>query len=287
MFSQLELPHHHDRAFEDFMLRGIDFRTNRLIELKREKKEPKFKNKNQYYLEMANKKYFYGFYESALKYYSFVLRENPRQIDAWIGQTRVLIDLGKSEAAVFWAEKALNQLPNSDNIELVKAYALAYAGNIEQAKKLINKPVKKNELPMSWLFRGEILIKIKLGFFQKLIKPYQGIGKIGAFFCFLKALEANPKDGLINQRIGIAYLGTNNTSLAYDHLKSSLIADPQNPLTLYCLAECYRKVGNYQYAIYYAKKAITFNPKLNAAIELLQWLHSPYGKFINKVRKII
>jgi len=270
------------------MLRAIDFKTNNLVTLTQEEDKLQLgKDKIQSYLEIGKEKYFYGFYESALKYYACVLKEDPTQVDAWIGQIRVLIDLEKIDAAVFWAEKGFNQFPEIKNMELVQAYALVYAGKIEKAKKLINKPVKKSELPMSWLLRGEVLLKMKLGFFHKFIKPYRGIGKIGAFFCFLKALESDPHDGFMNQRIGIAYLKANETAQAYNSLRVALVAAPQNPLTLYCLALCYRAIGDYDYALYHTKKAIAFNPELDAAAELLQWLHSPLRKTFHKLLKII
>lgn len=285
MFFRLALPHYEDKTFENFMLEAIDFRTNRPIEI--ENGPSNDKKKNQYYLEMANEKYLYGFYDMALRYYSLTLKENPMQVDAWVGQIRVLVDCGETETAVFWVERGISQFPDSENLELAKAYALVHAGKIEQAKKLVNKPVKKKESPKFWLFRGEILIKLKIGFFQRLIKPYRSIGKIGAFFCFLKALEPDPRDRFINQRIGIAYLMANDIVRAYGHLRTSLNAAPQNPLTLYCLAECCRRNGSRQNALYYTKKAISLNPKLDAAFDLLVRLHSPYEKFFLKIKKMI
>jgi len=286
-FSKLELPDYKNESFENFLLKGIDFKTNRLVEVNEKKEAVKHKNKSQHYTARGDEQYFYGFYESALKHYARALQENQNQVDAWVGQIRVLVDTGRFEDALFWADKGLAQFSGSEKMELTKALALAYGGKLGQAKKLINKPVKKNDSLILWLFRGEIMIKLKIGFFQRLIKPYKGITKIGAFFCFIKALESNPRDGFINQRIGITYLKAHDISRAYGHLKTSLITAPQNPLTLYCLAECYHSKRDYHYALYYTKKAIAFNPKLDAAIELLQRFHSPYRNFIRRVRKII
>jgi tetratricopeptide (TPR) repeat protein len=245
------------------------------------------KNQVSNYIDLGNEKYFCGFYESALKCYALALKQKYKEVDAWVGQIRVFIDNDQLSEALFWADRGLMQFPGSEKLEFAKAFALASQGKTEQAKNLINKPIKKNEAPLIWLYRGEIMIRLKSGFFQKLLKPYKKIGKIGAFFCFLRALELNPRDAFINQRIGIAYLQANNIPRAYDHLKASLIAVPQNALTLYCLAECYRKNNDHKHALYYTKKAITLNPELDAAIELLQWLHSPQARFIQRIRKII
>lgn len=283
-FTELNLPNCHDIAFEHYLLKGIDFRTGREIELDI---DVSAKNSIPNYIKIGNEKYFFGFYESALKYYALALKHNQDEIDAWLGQVRVLADNGRFEDALFWAEKGCAHFSSSETMELTKAFACAYAGKIQQARALINKPIKKNESPIRWLLRGEVMIKLTVGFFQKLIKPHKRIGKIGAFFCFIKALESNPREGFINQRIGIAYLHAHDINRAYVHLKTALLAAPQNPLTLYCLAEYYRKRYDYQNALYYTKKAIAFNPQLDAAIELLQWLHSPHGKFMRRVRAIL
>ncbi|UCG91977.1 MAG: hypothetical protein JSV97_13110 [candidate division WOR-3 bacterium] len=286
-FATLHLPDYRDIAFENFLSRGIDFETNRIIEQDVSDELGRNKTASQRYADIGNDKYFCGFYESALKYYALALRKNQNEIDAWVGQIRVLIDCGRFTEALFWAEKGCMRLSGSENMELAEALALAHAGKIQQARALVNKPVKKNESPIRWLFRGEVMIKLTVGFFQKIIKPYKRINKIGAFFCFIKALESNPRDGFLNQRIGIAYLHAHDFDRAYAHLKTALITAPQNPLTLYCLADYYRRRHDYRNALYYTKKAIAFNPQLDAAIELLQWLYSPYGKFMRRVRTLL
>lgn len=287
-FAELELPDYHKKDFEDILLKGTDFGTNHFRELNDKKELLKNKDKAQYCVERGSEEYFYGFYDSALRYFARALKEDENQYVAWVNQIRVLIDTGKYKEALFWADKGITRFPGCLLMVFAKAYALAYAGQIEQAKRLINKPVlEKNEPSLFWLFRGEVLIKIKQGIFHKLISPYKGIGKTGAFFCFMKALDSNPNDGFMNQRIGITYLKAKDTVRAYEHLKSSVITAPQNPLTLYCLAECYYRKRDYQYALYYTKKAITFNPKFDAAIELLQRLHSPYGRFVRSFWRIV
>jgi tetratricopeptide (TPR) repeat protein len=285
-FRKLELPSHNDKRFEDFLLRGIDFETGKLIEVEDEKR-PESKDRIEYYINMAYEKYFYGFYGSALRYFALALNVDKKQVDAWVGQIRVMVDIGKFEEAIFWADEGLKHFPGSVMMEFAKAFALTYIGKIEEAKRIVNKPIKKNEPSVLWFYRGEIIINIRLNFLQKIFKPYKGIGKIGAFFCFIKALESNPKDAFLNQRIGITYLFADEIPRAYEHLKISLIAAPQNPLTLYCLAECYRKMRNYEYALYYTKKAISYNPEFDAAIELMLWLNSFHVRFIRKLRGLI
>jgi tetratricopeptide (TPR) repeat protein len=277
MFARIELPDHRDKTFEDFMLRGVDFRDQGHGQSQIYPAESG--GDLQYHLEHGNEKYFNGFYLDALKHYAQVLRVRSETIDAWIGQIRILVDADRIEAAIFWSDVALERSTDTSLLELAKAYALACAGKSVAAKSLINKPVRKDEPAMSWLLRGEVLIRIRLNLFSKIFKPYRGIGKIGSFFCFLKALELNPRDGFINQRIGIAYLLADGVDLAHDPLRTALIMSPQNPLTLLCLAMYYCKKGNYEYALYYAKKSIAFNPELDGALELMYRLNSPGARF--------
>jgi tetratricopeptide (TPR) repeat protein len=201
---------------------------------------------------------------------------------AWIGEIRTLVDIGRTSAAVYWADRGLEHFENEKLMNFAKAFALAFAGKIDDAKEIINKPVEKSEAAMFWLFRGEVLVRIKLGLFQRIFKPYKGIGRMGAFFCFLKALSPDPKDAFMHQRIGLAYMLSEYDERAFDHLQTSLTIVADNPLTLYALAECYRRRKDYERAIYYVKKAIAKNPNLDIAYELLQWVHHPDRKFLGR-----
>ena len=152
---------------------------------------------------------------------------------------------------------------------------MAHTGRIDEAKAIINVPVQKDEEPMLWLLRGEVLIKVKINFIQKIFTPYKGIGRLGAFFCFVKALSHDQYDAFINQRIGLAYMLAGDKDRAMEHLRLSLRSASDNPLTLYGLAQCLRMKHDYGQALDYVKRAIAGNPRLDCAYELLEWLHGP------------
>ncbi len=268
------LPEHKSKDFEDFLLRAIDFETGKPLSPARDRSV-------DYYIEQGDEKYFFSYYKDALKCYALALKKEPGTIQAWAGQIRCLLDLGLYASALYWAERSLNLCRDNTLLECLTALCLSFTGNDKKAEEIINRPVKESDSAMVWLIRGETLIKFKRHSF--LFPRRHNIGPLGAFFSFLKALEPDPKDGLINQRIGIAYLRQNYLMRAFEHLRLALIAAPQNPLTLYHLAEYYRRKKNYRYARFYVKKSIAFNLHLDSAIELLQILSSPIVKFKEKL----
>jgi tetratricopeptide (TPR) repeat protein len=235
-------------------------------------------------LKRAHESYFRGFYMDGIRQYAQVLRVDAKRITAWLGQVRILVDTGYYDSAIYCADKGAASLEDKKLLYFAQAYALACAGRIDEARAIINIRVEKNETPMSWLLRGEVLLRMKIGFIEKLLKPYKDVGRLGAFFCFLKALSADQRDPFINQRIGLAYLQAKNYRRAFAYLKTSLNSAGDNPLTLYGLAECYRLSRDDEHAIYYAKKAIAGNPYLDCAFTLLQQLHSPRARFFKRFR---
>jgi tetratricopeptide (TPR) repeat protein len=277
-FAQIELPQHVDDALDSLLLGNVGVSDS-------------FGNGNEdtegvqevvsELLTRAHDRYFRGFYADGLDNYARALHLDGRQIEAWTGQIRILVDVGRYDAAVYWAEKGLDRFPDSTLLRCARAFALAYGSKIEKAKQAINVPLDEDDSSLAWLFRGEVFLKIKINVIQKLFTPYKGIGRMGAFFCFFKALSTDQDDAFLNQRIGFAYMIAGDTNRACEHLSSSLRAVSDNPLTLYGLAQCHRMNKNYDNAVCYAKKAIAGNPNLDGAFGLLQWLHSPARKYWN------
>ncbi len=270
-FSTIDLPHHREETFSSMLL-GMGQRR-KTSEMRDPDDGTPYSAIRE--LRKAHDCYFRGFYEDGLAYYARVLFHDEDRLDAWIGQIRILVDVGRYEAATYWSDKATKRLGGSDLLRNAKAFALACGGMIGEAKEIINVPVHADETPTIWLLRGEVFLRIKINFFQRLFTPYKGIGRMGAFFCFLKALTPDPNDSFLNQRVGLAYLLTGDAVRGSEHLMVSLNLAPDNPLTLYGLAQCSRMNHDYERALFYVKRAIVGNPKLDCAFELLQWLHRP------------
>lgn len=274
-FARVDLPDYREKAFEDLLM-GRDASQIRRAEGSMVAEQC---NKEGSALHRAQEAYFRGNYLDSLEHYSRVLGKNEHESAAWVGQTRVLVDIGEYDGAVYWADKGYDACGGGTMLSFAKALALAYAGQIGQAKALINVPVEKDESAMLWLLRGEVLIRVRISFIQKIFTPYKGIGRLGAFFCFVKALSHDQTDPFINQRIGLAYMLARERERAMEHLGLSLRAVSDNPLTLFGIAQCYKMKRDYGQALSYVKKAIAGNPKLDCAFELLEWLHGPGRRF--------
>jgi tetratricopeptide (TPR) repeat protein len=271
-FARIDIPGHGDDTFDELM--GISGQISAAAGAARED------NGNiKKLLSKAQEHYFRGSYIDGIHLYAQVLHADPRRPHAWIGQVRILVDTGRYESAIYWADKGAALLKEERPLCFAHAYALACAGRLDQARAMVNIPVQKDETPMSWLLRGEALIRMKIGFIDRMLKPYKDIGRLGAFFCFLKALSSDPHDPFINQRIGLAYMLAKDHRRAFTHLEASLELANDNPLTLYGLAQCYRMNRDDKRAIWYVKRAIAGNPHLDCAYTLLQQLHNPRYKF--------
>ena len=281
-FARVEMPDHRDESFDDLLLGRREFEQDSRAAVR--KAGVQAGNVEQA-LETAQNFYFRGDYLEGLRHCARVLSRDVERIKAWVGQVRILIDLGRYDSALYWADKACTKQGGSTLTSFAKALALAHVGRIDDAKTIINIPVGKDDDPMIWLLRGEVLIKVRINFLQKIFTPHKGIGRLGAFFCFIKALASDQRDPFINQRIGLAYMLERQYRRAAEHLGISLNAVSDNALTLYGLAECYRARRDYERALQYVKKAITRNPNLDCAFELLEWLHGPNRRFYWAARR--
>ena len=269
-FAKIDLPSCREKSFEDFLLG----KAEQAVVVNGDSHEEKPRQVDvQDWLNVAHDHYFHGNFLDGMKGYARVLQLDQSQVSAWIGQVRILVDVGRYEGAIYWADRGLALLGDTRLLAFAKAYALAYAGKVEDARVIINIPVEKSESPMLWLLRGEVFLRIKISFIQKLFTPHKDIGRLGAFFCFLKALSSDQRDPFINQRVGLAYMMAGDYRRAFEHLKVSLNEVCDNPLTLYGLAECYRTNRDYERALYYVKKSIAGNPNLDSAFALLERLH--------------
>lgn len=227
----------------------------------------------------AQEAYFRGRYRRGLEDSARALAQDRRQVDAWVGQVRILVDAGAYGPAVYWAEKGRHHFIDSMEMACAHGLALAFAGRTDEARDLINVPVSRDETSMVWLLRGEVLLRMKTNLLQRLFAPHKSIGRMGAFFCFMKALAPAQDHAFLNQRIGLAYLLAADLRPARMHLEASLAAVGDNPLTRLGIAECCRMGREYDAALDHVKRAIAGNPELDAAFELLEWLHRPAAKW--------
>jgi len=86
-------------------------------------RQPQIKDE-PYYLAQARAAFAQGQFEQALRSYAKVLEFNPKNPAAWVGQVRMLIELGEFHEAKLWADKALEIFPEEPELLAAKAVAL-------------------------------------------------------------------------------------------------------------------------------------------------------------------
>lgn len=123
-----------------------------------------------------------GYFEQALRLYGRVLESNPKSAAAWIGQVRMLIELGEFAEAKVWADKALEQLPTEPELLAAKGVALARSGDTDAALAFSDAAIgEQGDTPYVWIARGDVLLSRS---------------EKRADYCFAKALAAAPGDWL-------------------------------------------------------------------------------------------
>jgi len=136
-----------------------------------------------YYLTEAQTAFENGNFEAALRLYGKILEFNPNSAAAWIGQVRMLIELGEVREARLWADKAIEKFPREPELLAGKAVALAREGDLQGAMAFSDSAIEeRGDTPYVWLSRGEVLLARK---------------EQRADYCFEKALLLAPRDWFI------------------------------------------------------------------------------------------
>ena len=183
----------------------------------------------EYFLQEAEKKFNHGDFEQALKLYARALGQDPNLIDAWVGQVDCLSELDELNEARVWANKALEQFPNSAKLLSAKAAILAKTAEYEEAVRLSDRAISmKDPDKFIWLCRGFVLLSKD---------------EKNAKYCFDRVLEGNPSDADLNLRIGACYLWHNKFSEAKACLDRALENSQNNPFIWYKLAQSCKGLG--------------------------------------------
>lgn len=113
-----------------------------------------------YHMRCALEEYQRGNFEAAMRLYSRALQDNPNGADAWVGQVRMLIELGELKEASVWADRALEVNPGHGELLAAKGVAAARMGNRKAALKFIDaaSASPQGSTFYVWLARGEVLL---------------------------------------------------------------------------------------------------------------------------------
>ena len=120
-------------------------------------------------------------FESSLRWYGRILEFSPRNLEAWTGQVRCLIELGQYKDARVWADKALEKFPESGELLAAKAMALGRLGETDVALAFSDAALDQpGDSAFVWLARGDVLLARR----ERKVDP-----------CFDRALQLAPEIG--------------------------------------------------------------------------------------------
>jgi tetratricopeptide (TPR) repeat protein len=148
----------------------------------RRAEKPVLKDEAHYLFE-ARAAFEAGSFESALRLYSKVLEFNPKNVTAWTGQVRMLIELNENKEAKLWADKALEKFPQEPELLAAKAVALGRVGDLQGAILFSDAAIEeRGDTPYVWLARGDVML---------------ARNERRADYCFEKAMLLAPRDWFV------------------------------------------------------------------------------------------
>ncbi len=165
-----------------------------------------------------------GQFEQALRDFSKVLEFNPLSPDAWLGQVRMLIELGEYREANVWADKGLEKLPHSADLLAAKAVALARLGDTAAALTYSdNAMAEQGETAYVWLSRGDVFLRAKEPRFAD---------------CFERAFQLSPGDWLFPWLASRVCAFYNKLALALKHAQKAVELDAMRAIAWAQQGQC-------------------------------------------------
>jgi tetratricopeptide (TPR) repeat protein len=193
-----------------------------------------------------------GNFELALRLYSKVLEFNPANAAAWIGQVRMLIELGEFREARLWADKALEHFPHEPELLAAKAVALARSGDFEGALTFSDASIEEQgDAPYVWLARGDVLLARK---------------ESRAEYCLEKALHLSPQNWFVAWLAARIRFYYEQFALALKLVQQALEWNPGHFLLWFELGRCQQALGLSGPAAHAFAQARQLNPQCDEAI---------------------
>ena len=208
------------------------------------------------HLEAAEKKYYEGFFESALREYSKSLQYDKGLIDAWVGQVKCLLALGEMEEAETWVNNALTYFPKSADLLSAKAVVLCELGKSGEALFYSDDSLNfSSQTGYPWVARGNVL------FFLRHEKT--------AIQCLEKVVAENPGDWRILAETGKVYARHKKCTKAAFYLDRAVQIKPDNAYLWFQMAKCYKAMRSRSMCQICCERALEIKPNYPGVQELL------------------
>jgi tetratricopeptide (TPR) repeat protein len=200
-----------------------------------------------YYVGEADRLFYGGEYEKALRLYSRAIQADSTRIEPWIGQVLCLIELKQLKEALIWVRRGLELYPEEPRMISVQGAAYAHQGMMQRAIGCSDYAMQKTGAdPLVWVLRAQVLTLAENG---------------NAQFCFDKAMETRTKgDWRVPLAIGRFLMARKRWAQAAEFLKTAAADNTRSDHLWAMLGETNENLGLTQNAVEAYKAALELNP---------------------------
>lgn len=200
-----------------------------------------------------------GLYSQALSVLESASQENLYVI---LGTARANYFLNNKQAALDGLNKAMTLYPNNADVFYYFAYVFYKEGDIESARKYLDKVFAVNPEHTFAKQLLDLLNKTDADkYANQIISAFEAQNYDEAMRLTDEALAINPKDAALYYYKGLTYIAMNNYASATAPLYKSIDLDKTNTLAYFYLALSFDNLSEPENALSYYKKFIQLLPK--------------------------
>lgn len=206
-----------------------------------------------HYLAEADRLFYSGEYQKALRSYSRAMEVDHAAIEPWKGQILCLIKLKQTREATMWALRAIELFPEAPELVNLQGLTLALSGANQRAISCSDFAMSLPDggTAFTWLIRAEILARAD--------NP-------NAAYCYEKVKDLrNPADWRLMALAGSFLLDQKKWAMAVDFLRPAAELQPTSPWLWTLLGTANEKLGFTQPAMQAYRTALDVNPNYRPA----------------------
>jgi tetratricopeptide (TPR) repeat protein len=211
-----------------------------------------------YYLDEAHTAYRRGEFEQALRLYTRCLGEDRAVVAAWVGQARMLVQLGEYSEARLWSDKALELFRNQGELLACKAQACARLRDFKAAYGASDASLKSpGSSAWRWEARGEVLLARREGLYTE---------------CFARALTEPDHDWFDYVIVGEICLFYRHAARALTYLQKAIELKADHAYAWYVLGQCHHALGWTGQAENSFERCVELDPRCEIGRRALEYL---------------